>query len=149
MKSPIFKIPKYQNLSPINMTEIPDLCSLIVVVKTDQINDTTSFLLNNILKSIDAEEKVVKQIIEMDGSNTYLYSEYIKSSQVKNMICFGLTPADIGLHILVKKNRVTHFEDKKLLFTYSLLAIRDEEGQGKSQLKRALWTELKGMFNLH
>ncbi len=64
----------------------------------------------------------------------------------RTLLCFGFSPADLGLQITPTLYKPIAFMGKTLLFSDSLDILLEERTQGGSARSRQLWKALKQLF---
>ena len=142
-------VPKENDVDVISfcLAEKPaDKIKLLVLVK-DEINERASSgdieLLNKIADFKDyhltREEVVVLNL----SHQTVSMKQLIQKFSSPNILCFGIAPAEIGLQIEFRTNKIVHFAGVNFVFTSSLQQISKDE-----KLKKHFFLEaLKPMFS--
>ncbi len=115
--------------------------TLILVNHNDAtLNEKQSAFLSSILKACKMELGDINLICFKSG-NCPSYQELASTFSPKNIIAFGLTPADIALPMLFPEFQIQAFENIK----YTTAPLLEEIEQDKS-LKIKLWGTLQQLF---
>ena len=120
----------------------------LLVLLNDALNEKASKsdieLLNKIADFKDyhlAREEVV--VLNLAHQRVW-WKQLTKKISAPNILCFGISPAEIGLQIESRENRLMRFSGINFVFTSSLQQISKDE-----KLKKQFFVEaLKPMFSL-
>lgn len=135
----IFRLPE---LSEANITtNATQFKGLVILASEHDLNPENKAKLDQILMAIkyDPDQNIT---VVTTGENDHIsISKMIGKTSAKDVLVFGLTPAQMSLNIKVNKYEWAQFENAQILFSDSLEILKDSK-----ELKNQLWASLKNYF---
>lgn len=114
-----------------------------ILYKTADGNDLGDMHMQTILNLVGAIKRTEADVAIINAAAVVpcTYLQLKKQFEPSVLLCLGLCPEDIGLHLICGKNITVHFDGRSLLFTES------PDKLDRSS-KQALWSALQKLFQL-
>jgi hypothetical protein len=115
---------------------------LLVFVKNTDYQDTQSQkTLQAIIKAIglDMDKDVIVHI--MQENKRSILSDKVQG--IKNILCFGINPKDLGIHLNAKLYKIFMFETFNLSIAHKLSDVANDQKN-----KQILWKVLQTQFSI-
>lgn len=116
----------------------PSQLATVVVIK--EANPSTLALLEKILGAV--QQDLQKDCLVLQQKKAVAFKDILQVTAAKQLLVFGWTAAEIGLHLAIQPYQLVNFAGVKILFSHSLTAI----AANKNKEKQQLWAQLQQLF---
>lgn len=133
---------EYYRIRP-QLPEVNDMgqCLTVVLMKTTESSEKDQALLIKMLGAVKRSMEETMIITIADEDLGHGISGVFDSSQIKQILVFGISPIDIGLNISVRLYHLLNIGDKRIIFSHGLPTITQ-----KPEYKKPLWEALQQAF---
>lgn len=110
----------------------------VIIATASELTSEEKTFLSKILTSIKLD---LKDVVLVNLKNSPPFHQLKSKFQVKRVVLFGLTPAQLGLNIAHENYQPLHFMNTVILPADSLQTIHDNDSS-----KTQLWKAMKKIF---
>ncbi|BDS10633.1 hypothetical protein [Aureispira anguillae] len=117
--------------------QLKDKRSIVVVL--NRIIEEDLVLLAKIFQAIG--KKMEEEVCLIDGSDGLNYKDLRAVLDLEELLVFGMTPNEMGLHLSISAYQIVEFQNARLLFSHDLNTIANDLSK-----KKQLWQQLQLLF---
>lgn len=138
LRDQIFNIPEH-NSSAVYKISGQGLKQLLIVVESENYGIEEAALLGKMIKAIQYDQISDVYLLAVDKGAQLSLSTIVESW--KDIILFGVSPHQIGIHIEFRPYTILSLEGKRALYVDDLISLGTHAAK-----KQALWALLQKMF---
>ena len=145
MKQIGFELVAHKSIKNLNIRHAEsNQARILIVLRTIDYSNTTKELLEKIISATGCNFKSEISLVLLNERDKVFINDVMTELKIKEMISFGVKPAELGLNISGKNYLPLKLSKLKFLFSEDLRKLASDK-----EAKKLLWQSLQAFFELN